>query len=701
MAHKRPGPGYAWILGLLLLLVLVVPVAAGTGTWTTTGPFATGLGNQVIYALAISPDGSVVYCGTGSGSVFSYAYPAAAPAANFAGTPSSGTCPLAVQFNDTSTGSPTSWSWDFGDGTTSAEQNATHMYTSAGSFTVSLTASNTAGSNSLSRSGYITVTQPLTANFTGTPASGTAPLAVTFTDTSTGSPTAWSWDFGDGTTSTLKNPSHSYTSAGAFTVKLTVTRSSATAAKSAARYITVSSATQPLVANFAASPPSGTRPLTVTFTDKSAGSPKSWAWDFGDGNTSTQQNPTHTYTSSGSFSVSLHVVNGTYTDTTTQTDCISVSSPVTHFAITAPSKAMAGSKIAFTVTALDASGSTVTGYTGTVTFAGSDRAASLPADYTFTASDAGTRSFTATLETAGLQTITATDTTDPSVTGISGTITVLAHPATTVTPTTTHSDDSGEPGRDTSFAVTAPGTGAGGTMTFAVNEPLSAGGTGYSYAIISVSIVPSGTLGSTDLIVTDAGATSHAPEGRTVAGIVAISPVAVNPSAISSGTITFAVSESWLSAHGLTPADIVLMRYHDGVWAELPTTYQYQSGNAYYFTATTPGFSYFAIAARTGSASANATVTGTAAASNPVSTMQAVVVTSPAPASVNAVSAGTSAPVTTGTTAVTAGTAGSSGIPVLTILAGIGGIAVVAVGAVLIRRWWIRRQNPALFKEYD
>jgi len=216
-----------------------------------------------------------------------------------------------------------------------------------------------------------------------------------------------------------------------------------------------------------------------------------------------------------------------------------------------------------------------------------------------------------------------------------------------------------------------------------------------------VSIVSGETLGSTDLLVTDAGSTSHAPDGRTVAGIVAISPVGVNPSSISSGTITFAVSESWLTDHGLISADIVMLRYHDGVWADLPTTYQYEAGGACYFTVTTPGFSYFAIAARTGTVSANSTVTGITAASVPVSATQVAAMTSSAPTSVNAAPSGTSVPITTATTAVPAGPAGSSGIPVLTILAGIGGIAVVAVGAVLVRRWWIRRQNPALFKEYD
>jgi PGF-pre-PGF domain-containing protein len=270
-----------------------------------------------------------------------------------------------------------------------------------------------------------------------------------------------------------------------------------------------------------------------------------------------------------------------------------------------------------------------------------------------------------------------------------------------VTSSGSGTDTSGDTGRATSFAATAPGTGAGGTMTFAINEPLSAGSTAYPYAISAVSIVPSETLGSTELIVTGDGATANVPDGRMVAGIVAISPVAVNPSSISSGTITFEVSGAWLSAHGLTPADIVMMRYHDGAWAELPTTYQNAAGGADYFTATTPGFSYFAIAARTGTASANATVTEPAAASVPLGTIQVAAMTTTVPASANAAPAGKSAPVTTATTAVPAGATGSPGFPVLAILAGIGGIAVVAVGAVLARRWWIRRQNPALFRDYD
>ena len=80
------------------------------------------------------------------------------PIANFTGTPTSGTAPLTVQFNDTSTGSPTSWSWNFGDGETATDQNATHTYTAAGTYDVSLTAMNAGGSDTETKMGYVVVT---------------------------------------------------------------------------------------------------------------------------------------------------------------------------------------------------------------------------------------------------------------------------------------------------------------------------------------------------------------------------------------------------------------------------------------------------------------------------------------------------------------------------------------------------------------
>ncbi len=164
-----------------------------------------------------------------------------APTAAFTASPSSGTAPLTVQFTDTSAGSPTSWSWDFGDGGTSTSRNPSHTF-AAGTFSVTLRATNDGGSTSAARTISVSAaaTRP-TAAFTASPSSGTAPLTVQFTDTSTGSPTSWSWSFGDGETSTSRNPSHIYTSGATFTATLTATN--AAGSSSVSKAITVSTPT--------------------------------------------------------------------------------------------------------------------------------------------------------------------------------------------------------------------------------------------------------------------------------------------------------------------------------------------------------------------------------------------------------------------------------------------------------------------------
>ena len=170
------------------------------------------------------------------------------PVAAFSGTPTSGYAPLAVTFTDASTNTPTSWAWTFGDGGTSTAQNPSHTYTLAGTFTVVLTATNAYGSDSETKIGYITVTNPPTdppvAAFSGTPTSGTVPLTVTFTDASTNTPTSWNWDFGDGGTSTVKNPSHIYATAGTYTVTLTATNAFGSDSEIKTGYITASAVTQ-------------------------------------------------------------------------------------------------------------------------------------------------------------------------------------------------------------------------------------------------------------------------------------------------------------------------------------------------------------------------------------------------------------------------------------------------------------------------
>jgi PKD repeat protein len=88
-----------------------------------------------------------------------------APVADFVAGPLTGSAPLTVQFTDQSTGSPNAWSWDFGDGLFSSQRNPSHTYQSPGSYTVRLTALNTGGQTTRTRTGYIVVGSVAAADF--------------------------------------------------------------------------------------------------------------------------------------------------------------------------------------------------------------------------------------------------------------------------------------------------------------------------------------------------------------------------------------------------------------------------------------------------------------------------------------------------------------------------------------------------------
>ncbi|WP_164913772.1 PKD domain-containing protein, partial [Methanoculleus taiwanensis] len=233
------------------------------------------------------------------------------PLANFAGTPTTGAAPLTVQFTDLSTRGPTQWFWQFGDGTNSTAQNPKKTFTTAGTYTVSLTATNAAGGDGVTKTDYITVTTPVppAANFTGTPRTGTAPHTVQFTDLSTGNPTAWFWQFGDGTNSTEQNPLKVYTTAGSYSISLNATNAQGSSSTVEDNYITVTDGQTPPVATFSGAPTNGTAPLVVQFTDLSTGTPTAWLWQFGDGTNSTEQNPEKIYTTPGTYTVSLNATN--------------------------------------------------------------------------------------------------------------------------------------------------------------------------------------------------------------------------------------------------------------------------------------------------------------------------------------------------------------------------------------------------------
>jgi beta propeller repeat protein len=164
------------------------------------------------------------------------------PAAAFSASPTSGYAPLKVAFTDKSTGTPTLWKWSFGNGTYSTTKNSAHTYSKAGKYTISLTATNKAGSNTATKSSYIVVSilKAPVASFSASSTSGKAPLKVQFTDKSTNSPTSWKWSFGDGTYSTSKSPAHTYSKAGKYSVSLIAKNAKGSNTKTMSGYIVVS-----------------------------------------------------------------------------------------------------------------------------------------------------------------------------------------------------------------------------------------------------------------------------------------------------------------------------------------------------------------------------------------------------------------------------------------------------------------------------
>lgn len=224
-----------------------------------------------------------------------------------------------VSFVDNSTGSPTSWLWDFGDGNTSTEQNPTYVYDVRGGYTVNLTVKNAVGSNTTSKYGYVLVglgdESVGPEYFSSSVTSGDAPLKVTFYG---GTGYSNHWTFGDGSqlgTGENHTVEHTYLEPGQYTVSLDEFNVGGRAAITKYHYITVTGLTRPF-ASFTSEKVSVPKSLTIAFIDTSIGKPTSWYWNFGDGNSSIEQNPTHTYSAAGNYTVSLTASNDNSTNST-------------------------------------------------------------------------------------------------------------------------------------------------------------------------------------------------------------------------------------------------------------------------------------------------------------------------------------------------------------------------------------------------
>lgn len=227
------------------------------------------------------------------------------PIADFSIPEGTYTAPAEIIFENLSTNAET-FSWEFGDSKTSTETNPKHTYISAGTFSVKLTATKGDISNSTTKSVVIEkkIVAPV-AVFAFTGNYGYAPAEISFTNYSTDA-TSYKWEFGDGATSTSSSPKHIYTTGGTFTATLTATGEGGT--NTMTKNVTIKDALAKPVANFSFSGDNNFAPTQIIFSNSSSDA-ASYYWEFGDGQTSTLQNPTHIYTAGGIFNVTLTAKN--------------------------------------------------------------------------------------------------------------------------------------------------------------------------------------------------------------------------------------------------------------------------------------------------------------------------------------------------------------------------------------------------------
>lgn len=423
-------------------------------------------------------------------------------------------------------------------------------------------------------------------------------------------------------------------------------------------------------AGFAAAPKSGSPPLAVSFSDTSTGTPTTWTWYFGDGGLSTLQNPVHTYTNFGTYTVYLTAKDSFMSNTTVYVRYINVTDSNSLSVVSGFTGSPTSGTAPLTVTFTDTSSNTPISWNWNYgSWSSVDGGVSNARNPSHTYANAGTY-------TVSLNAQNANGGDSYSRTGY---IVVSATGGSSGTFSGSGSSSNSESGRGSSSS----GSGSSGT----VNANVGGGS-----AVETITVTGMGVNG---IIVTGLQQDSL-PSGVPSIDSDVYQYIEITPARFGSITgtiISFEIPVLWLEEHKLTTSDVAMNRYHEGVWTTLPTSFLGVNNGMASYSSQSPGFSLFAITPKK-----NGAQNGTVLASSPVIQPDSCPVC-PGPVATSLL-ASSGAPVACETAVPMGPVIPNTGSPLTTgALIGIGGIGLI--GGVLIRRWWIRRQNPALFREYD
>ncbi|MEF2977726.1 PKD domain-containing protein [Subtercola sp. YIM 133946] len=283
----------------------------GDTTWGSSSAFFNGtIDEAAVYDTVLTPATVSQHYALGSAGVIN-----AAPTASFTSQVSNLSVAFDASASTDSDGTVAGYAWDFGDGATDTSKTPTHVYSAAGTYTVTLTVTDNKGATGVFTNTVTTVAPRVnvapTASFTNAIDHLVLTVDGTGSADSDGTVTGYLWNFGDGSSATTATATHTYATPGTRTVTLTVTDNDGATGTSTTSVTAVANppANIPPTAAFTSTNTDLTASFDASDSADADGTIASYSWNFGDGTSGTGKSVTHAYGTAGTYSVVLTVTD--------------------------------------------------------------------------------------------------------------------------------------------------------------------------------------------------------------------------------------------------------------------------------------------------------------------------------------------------------------------------------------------------------